>query len=69
MAAIDTHRSAATFSAFRFTAVATRLIGVVNEWNDARNTRKCLSALSARELDDIGLSYADIESVATRTVR
>ena len=33
-------------------------------WNDARVTRSMLSRLSARELDDIGLSRADIDAAA-----
>jgi uncharacterized protein YjiS (DUF1127 family) len=30
------------------------------EWNEARKTRNALRQLSAAQLDDIGLSYADI---------
>jgi uncharacterized protein YjiS (DUF1127 family) len=37
-----------------------------NAWNDARVTRRMLSGLSARELDDIGLTRADIDTVARR---
>ncbi|WP_370318222.1 DUF1127 domain-containing protein [Salipiger sp. IMCC34102] len=33
-------------------------------WNDARVTRKALSKLTTRELDDLGLTRADIEDVA-----
>lgn len=33
------------------------------DWNDRRITRKVLSALSDRELDDIGLCRGDLESV------
>ncbi|MEQ5871501.1 DUF1127 domain-containing protein [Sagittula sp. NFXS13] len=35
-------------------------------WKDARATRKILSALSDRELDDIGLARSDIDSVSRR---
>jgi uncharacterized protein YjiS (DUF1127 family) len=35
-------------------------------WNDARITRRELNALSDRELADIGLCRADIDSVANR---
>ncbi|MCB2134644.1 MAG: DUF1127 domain-containing protein [Rhodobacteraceae bacterium] len=35
-------------------------------WNDARATRKALSKLSDRELDDIGLCRGDIETIASR---
>lgn len=43
-----------------FTAVA--------DWNDARVTRNSLSRLTARELDDIGLCYGDIEQIAVKGV-
>ncbi|MRU16060.1 DUF1127 domain-containing protein [Roseovarius sp. A21] len=33
-------------------------------WKDARATRKALSALTDRELEDIGLNRADIDRVA-----
>ncbi len=39
---------------------AYRVIASVSSWNEARRTRKALSALSDRQLDDIGLSRADI---------
>ncbi len=33
-------------------------------WNDARITRNALSRLSDRELEDIGLSRSDIDTIA-----
>ena len=33
------------------------------EWNEARKTRNALRQLSAAQLDDIGLSYADISKL------
>ncbi|WP_298678734.1 DUF1127 domain-containing protein [uncultured Lentibacter sp.] len=33
-------------------------------WNDARSTRKALSQLSDRELEDIGLCRGDIDAIA-----
>lgn len=39
-------------------------VGTVIAWNDARVTRNALSALSDRELDDIGLTRGNIEAVA-----
>ena len=36
------------------------LAGRIAAWNDARGTRRALSALSDRELDDIGLIRSDI---------
>ncbi|PYE83865.1 DUF1127 domain-containing protein [Pseudoroseicyclus aestuarii] len=43
------------------------LASILGDWNDARVTRRALSRLSARELDDIGLTRFDIEAVATRS--
>ena len=47
---------------------ATRFVsGLVSRfaiWNDARVTRKALSKLSNRELDDLGLCRGDIEDIA-----
>ncbi len=48
-----------------FTSIVSRL----GTWNDARITRKSLSQLSARELDDIGLCYGDIDTVAAGGLR
>ena len=47
----------------------TRLVAAVLAWNDTRVTRKELSRLTSRELDDIGLCLADIEAVARRRFR
>jgi uncharacterized protein YjiS (DUF1127 family) len=38
-----------------------KVFSAVSGWNDARVTRKALSKLSNRELDDIGLCRGDIE--------
>ncbi|GAA6182585.1 MULTISPECIES: DUF1127 domain-containing protein [unclassified Shimia] len=35
----------------------------VVDWNDKRLTRKALEQLSARELEDIGLSRGDVHSI------
>ena len=40
------------------------IVASVVSWNDARVTRNVLSTLTDRELDDIGLTRGDIESVA-----
>ena len=40
------------------------IIARFNAWNDARITRNALSRLSDRELEDIGLSRADIDTIA-----
>jgi len=39
------------------------LITTVVTWNDRRATRNALSALTARELEDIGLNRGDIYNV------
>ena len=67
MAAFDTTRPTAVISAGFITRTVTNLVGAVSTWNDARITRKSLSQLSARELDDIGLTHGDIDTVSRRT--
>jgi len=54
------------FSAARILA---DFVGMVAAWNDARVTRKGLSALSDRELDDLGLVRGDIDDIANGTFR
>ncbi|MEQ3749089.1 MAG: DUF1127 domain-containing protein [Celeribacter sp.] len=41
----------------------TRLVGRLNDWNDTRLTRKALSSLTDRELDDIGLTRRDVDAL------
>ena len=60
MAALDT---TATISTTSFFGGVYKLIGKLNAWNDTRLTRKTLSALSDRELADIGLARGDIEKI------
>lgn len=38
------------------------------EWRRARATAEALSGLSARQLDDIGLTAADVESLKVKTL-
>jgi uncharacterized protein YjiS (DUF1127 family) len=63
MAAFDTTRtaygSASAVSRFFVSALES-----IVAWNDSRVTRKALSALSDRELEDIGLIRGDIDRVA-----
>ncbi|MBY6201293.1 DUF1127 domain-containing protein [Maritalea mobilis] len=40
------------------------MVGRLAAWNDARVTRKALSQLSDRELDDLGLVRGDIDMIA-----
>ena len=49
-----------------FVRTMTRLIASFAAWNDARATRKALSALSDRALEDIGLSRSDIDTIIAR---
>jgi uncharacterized protein YjiS (DUF1127 family) len=69
MAAFDTSRPASGLSAGNLSTVFINMFSTVAAWNDARITRNSLSKLTARELDDIGLSYGDIEKIATRVAR
>ncbi|WP_439154973.1 DUF1127 domain-containing protein [Yoonia sp.] len=69
MATIDTTRPAAGFSTSTIVSFIARVFSTIAAWNDARITRKSLSKLSDRELDDIGLSAADIDMIATRSSR
>jgi len=63
MAAFDTTRPVTTLSAGRFLRKAQDMMGVFATWNDTRLTRKALSKLTARELEDIGLTRADIANL------
>ena len=65
MAAYDTSRPApfGAISIFRAVLNISGLMGAVTLWNDARLTRKALSKLTDRELDDIGLCRGDIEMI------
>jgi uncharacterized protein YjiS (DUF1127 family) len=67
MAAFDTPRPVAALNAGRFSNIFANLMGTLATWNDARITRKALSHLSARELEDIGLTYADLDTIGTIT--
>lgn len=69
MAAFDTTRPAAGLSAGRISTLFVSLVAAIAGWNDARITRKSLSQLSARELDDIGLTRGDIDVIAARVSR
>ncbi len=67
MAALDQTRPfVAAGSAKGFASVFASLAGAFSAWKDARETRKTLSSLSDRELDDIGLNRADIDVIAGR---
>lgn len=65
MAAYETSRTApfGAISIFRAVQAISNLFAALSTWNDARVTRKALSKLSDRELDDIGLCRGDIETL------
>ncbi|WP_213684629.1 DUF1127 domain-containing protein [Roseicyclus sp.] len=46
------------------TRLLTEVFGRIAAWNDARVTRKSLSALTDRELEDLGLVRGDIDDIA-----
>jgi uncharacterized protein YjiS (DUF1127 family) len=65
MAAYETSRTAplGAISIFRAVQNISNVLTTVAMWNDARVTRKALSKLTDRELDDIGLCRGDIEMI------
>lgn len=65
MAAFETTRPApfGATSTYHFILFVSNVLGTAKTWNDSRVTRKALSALSDRELDDIGLSRSDIDRI------
>ncbi|MCQ0092093.1 DUF1127 domain-containing protein [Roseovarius sp. M141] len=65
MAAIDTTRSA-QFQTASVGLNISRFVAAFTAWKDARATRKALSVLSDRELDDIGLTRSDIAKFSAR---
>ncbi len=67
MAAFDTTRPAAGLSTGSTRSFFLNMFSMIAAWNDARITRNSLSKLSARELDDIGLTYDDIHKIAIRS--
>ncbi|MDX2483217.1 MAG: DUF1127 domain-containing protein [Pseudodonghicola sp.] len=70
MAVYDTNRTAPE-SAILFGRVGAAICTVISAiavWNDARVTRNALSALSDRELEDIGLNRGEIDLIAQRKV-
>ena len=50
-------------SIFRSVQLFSVMFASVSAWNDARVTRKALSRLSDRELDDIGLCRAEVNMI------
>ncbi|MDW3183675.1 DUF1127 domain-containing protein [Roseobacter sp.] len=70
MATFDTSRTtygSATVASRFFNTISTAVASVI-AWNDARVTRNALASLTDRELEDIGLSRADIDTVAESNI-
>jgi uncharacterized protein YjiS (DUF1127 family) len=65
MAAVETTRPAplGAITTFRAINALSSVASMFAAWNDARVTRKALSKLSDRELDDIGLCRGDLELI------
>lgn len=59
MSVIETTRPAAASRGYIATVFANAFSAIL-DWNEKRATKKALSKLSLRELDDIGLTPADI---------
>ncbi len=65
MAAVETTRPApfGAITTYRAINGLSNVVRTFRAWNDARVTRKALSRLSDRELDDIGLCRGDIADI------
>jgi uncharacterized protein YjiS (DUF1127 family) len=65
MATFETNRSApfGATSTYHVIPFVSNVLATMKNWNDARVTRKALSTLSDRELDDIGLCRGDIDHI------
>ncbi|MCL5778512.1 DUF1127 domain-containing protein [Limibaculum sp. FT325] len=50
---------------YRVVSGLSEAISRVQAWRDARRTAQILSGLSTRQLEDIGLTRADIETLVT----
>ncbi len=68
MASIDAGRTPAAggSAALDVGNLFNRALAAYAAWNDRRVTRKALSRLSDRELEDIGLSRSDIDTLSER---
>lgn len=69
MAAFDTTQPATSLSKGRIFGIFANMTAAFAGWNDARITRNALSKLTTRELDDIGLTFGDIDMIAEKSAR
>lgn len=61
--------AAAPFGAITIHRIVTAVMGVaarIRSWNDYRRTINALRALTPDQLDDIGLTQADIENFGSK---
>lgn len=65
MAAIQTTRPApfGAIATYRAVTFLSSIVAAFKGWNDVRMTRRALSKLSDRELDDIGLCRGDVDQI------
>ena len=65
MATYETSRTAplGAITVFRLVQSVGTVAASLRTWNAGRSTRKALSKLSNRELDDIGLCRGDIDMI------
>jgi uncharacterized protein YjiS (DUF1127 family) len=70
MAFFDTSRTAfgTSTAVSRISAFVSQTAASIVAWNDTRITRKALSGLSDRELEDIGLTRGDIDYVCEDSI-
>ena len=64
--AMTTNAAAAPFGAItvhRATSALGSLVGMFQAWNNHRRTVRALRALSVDQLEDIGLTPADVENI------
>lgn len=68
MALLDPSRPVSQSAVFAdaVSRAAYRVVSGLIEWNNARQTRNSLMQLTAQELDDIGLSRADVDMMIKR---
>ncbi len=54
-------------ASYRFGTAVMNMIEGVRAWRDARRTAAVLATLSPNQLEDIGLSTADVESLDAKS--
>ena len=64
MTTLYARTAASTSLVLPIAAAVNHLVAAVTRWNDARVTRKALSRLTDRELNDIGLVRGDIDHIS-----